>query len=138
MKNSDHDTLSHIASYCVDAAETIEICVNSYQVFISNLICKHALSMCMIQIGELVNHLSENFKAQTIEQVPWNLIVRMRDNLEHGHLKMDMKTVWDAAIYDIPKLHKFCDDLLQAEKTQNHQIEPTEPDEVPDPPRFKP
>jgi uncharacterized protein with HEPN domain len=50
---------------------------------------KNALSMSILQIGELVNVLSEEFKSLSSGSVPWRETKRMRDKAAHHYGSFD-------------------------------------------------
>lgn len=54
-------------------------------------------------IGEASRHLSESFRNEH-PQVPWRLIIGMRDHLVHGYFDIDPDVVWAAVSERIPEL----------------------------------
>ncbi len=54
-------------------------------------------------IGEAARHLSQSFREEHPE-VPWRLIVGMRDHLVHGYFSIDPDVVWAAVDERIPEL----------------------------------
>jgi uncharacterized protein with HEPN domain len=50
----------------------------------SDAVFKNSLAMDILQIGELVNVLSDDFKAANSD-MPWREIKRMRDKAEHHY-----------------------------------------------------
>jgi uncharacterized protein with HEPN domain len=131
MKKSDFNILEYINTHCDEINIIIKTCDNSFDIFYQNVIYRNAMSMSILQIGELANSLSPKFKEYTIEQIPWRNIISMRNRFVHGYLSMDMKIVWDTAINDIPKLQTFCNEILKNNQNQN-------PNDDPEPPRFRP
>lgn len=67
--------------------------------------------MPIMQIGELANHLSEDFK-ESNRNMPWHLIRAMRNWFAHSYYEMDVNRIWDTATNDIPALRKFCESVL--------------------------
>lgn len=57
----------------------------------------------MLQIGELANHLSESFVADNSD-VPWKMIIGMRNRLVHDYDGVRLKIVWDTISCDFAPL----------------------------------
>jgi len=71
MKSSHRDIaiLKKIVSYCDDVDESIRIFGNNYDSFTNINPYKHSVTMCILQIGELVTKLSDSLK-ETYSVVP--------------------------------------------------------------------
>ena len=63
--------------------------------------------MCILQMGELVNHLSDTFKADHPEG-PWHKIRGMRNYVAHEYGTIDLEVVWYAATVSVVELKRFC------------------------------
>ena len=72
-----------------------------------------AVSMCILQIGELANALSQEFRAETSKQIQWNLVRGMRNWIAHAYDEVETDIVWGTANEDIPNLLQFCDSVLE-------------------------
>lgn len=70
------------------------------------------LSFNILQIGELTNKLSDGFKNEN-KHIPWKDINGMRNIIVHGYAYVDIETVYDTSVYDIPKLDKEIHIILQ-------------------------
>ena len=68
---------------------------------------RNAVTMPILQIGELANHLSEEFKQQH-KQIPWNEMHRIRNLMAHQYHSVDFDIIWDTSRIDIPTLREFC------------------------------
>ncbi|MCL2445687.1 MAG: hypothetical protein FWD06_02835 [Oscillospiraceae bacterium] len=64
MKPSDLQRLAHIKQYCEDVADAILTFGNDFDAFENNRHFVNAVSMCIMQIGELTGMLSPEFKEQ--------------------------------------------------------------------------
>lgn len=62
-----------------------------------------AVSYNFMILGEAVNKLSEDFKNK-FPNVPWRVIVGMRNILVHDYCQTDYKLLWQTAKNDIPAL----------------------------------
>ena len=68
--------------------------------------------MAEFQIGELSGHLSEKFKEETKNEIPWKEIRGMRNIFAHNYLEMDVERIWEVAAEDISVLKEFCENQL--------------------------
>ena len=58
----DRSVLEHIISYCAEIEEAVQRFGDSYEAFREDSLYRHACAMCILQIGELTGHLSEDFR----------------------------------------------------------------------------
>lgn len=54
-------------------------------------------------IGETATHIPERIR-QANSQIPWRLIIAMRNRLIHGYLGIDNDTLWSVIMSDTPAL----------------------------------
>lgn len=71
--------------------------------FMENELLKRAISMTVINIGELVKNLTYDFRAAH-SHVPWKDIAGFRDIAAHKYKTLDMKLVYNSVKIDIPDL----------------------------------
>ena len=111
MGNLDRDltVLIHMKNYCTETIETMNKFNNDYNAFKNNFIYRNAVSMSIFQIGELVNHLSEEYVENTNDKMNWKAIRAMRNHFAHGYFKMDIKVIFETALEDIPRLKELID-----------------------------
>lgn len=67
--------------------------------------------MCVVQIGELVNQLSDDVKSRA-PYIPWRAIKDTRNFYVHAYGSIDLPSVWEILINDIPELAVACEKLL--------------------------
>ena len=67
--------------------------------------------MCVVQIGELVSQLSDEVKAQN-KAIPWRIIKDTRNFYVHAYGSIDIPSVWDTLVNDIPALKTACEEIL--------------------------
>lgn len=67
--------------------------------------------MCVVQIGKLVSQLSDEVKSQN-EAIPWRIIKDTRNFYVHAYGSIDIPSVWDTLINDIPALKTACENIL--------------------------
>ena len=103
----DKEYLQQILSWCTQVEEAHAEFNRSLDTFNNTSVYRNALSMCLQQIGEEANHLSEEFKSDHPE-LPWAKIIGMRNRFAHVYGTMDTEIIWDTATYDVPVIERFC------------------------------
>jgi len=71
-----------------------------------------AFERVMEVLGEAVKRLPEALR-QRYPQVPWKLVVGMRDKISHGYDAVDYQTLWDAVQSDLPTLLATAKQMLR-------------------------
>ena len=112
MQLRDLQRITQIKDYCVEINKTIERYGNSFAVFSSDIDYQKSVSFSILQIGELSGKLSEEFKNETCELMPWTAIKGMRNLFAHNYGSMSLDIIWKTAIKDIPNLLEFCNGIL--------------------------
>ena len=107
----DRDILGHILRYCHQIDTAHRDFGSSKERFAQSTTYQSAVAMCILQIGELVNHLSDEFKQSNL-QVPWHKIRGMRNYVAHEYGSIDLDVVWYVATNSICELKKFCEESL--------------------------
>ena len=69
----------------------------------------------LIQIGELVNKLSEDF-INSYSDEDWRSIRGMRNRIAHGYDSVDYETVYESINVDVPHLMDYCKKILDESK----------------------
>jgi len=108
----DASILRKIANYCDEIADTIAFFGSSYDLLNDNKIYQNAAAMCILQIGELAGHLSEDFRLSHSD-MPWRQIKTMRNIAAHDYENFNLKYLWDTMIEDIPQLREYCNKIIQ-------------------------
>jgi len=114
MNHSERDEsiLRHIVRYCDEITEAISRHGLTLEKVASDNVYKNALAMSILQIGELVNVLSESFRADN-NDMPWREIKRMRDKAAHHYGAFDTNTLWETVTEDIPPLKAYCESCIK-------------------------
>lgn len=111
MNARDKDVVRKMMKYCSD----IEYLMNKYNsdltTFKKDISFQYASNMCIIQIGELVSRLSDEFLEQ-YKQIPWHAIKSMRNLHAHDYDRVDLDIVWNTLQEDIPHLYKQLEAML--------------------------
>jgi len=131
MDRGDIQRIKHMKRYCEDIAGFIVRFGEDYKVFSTDSAYFNAISMCILQIGELANGLSDEFRSATKEQVQWNLIRGMRNWIAHAYKEVETDVVWGTAKDDIPSLLGFCNGIIErVAKEENKSKERNRNDEA--------
>jgi uncharacterized protein with HEPN domain len=98
--------LDHIEEDCKDILQFISGLAE--EKFMQNKLVMKAVCMSLINIGELVKSLPQDFCA-SYENIPWKRIAGMRDLVAHKYQALDMSAVWNVAKDRIPEILSFID-----------------------------
>lgn len=115
MNRRDEEIVLKILSYCVEIERTHEYFHDDNTLFHSTekgFVYRNAITMPVLQIGELAKRLSEEFRSEHRE-IPWKAIIRMRDVFAHHYGAVSYSTVWDTSHEDIAELLSFLRKITQ-------------------------
>ena len=114
MRQAERDVeqLGFILNYCSRLDSALEHFGNDYRRFESSWPFQDSCALCLVQIGEAVNRLSDEFKAAN-PQIEWHRIYGMRNHLVHAYESFDPEIAWDSIHTDIPPLRAFCQERYQ-------------------------
>jgi uncharacterized protein with HEPN domain len=105
MNTGVRSILEHVLDDAQDAIKFADE-AGCIDVFSSNKMIYKAVIMSILNIGELVKHLPQEYKAAHTE-IPWKSISGMRDIAAHGYHTMNYKIVWDVVTNYLPNLVDF-------------------------------
>lgn len=113
MSNEQRDKMivKKIIQYCDEAEETIVRCGHTEEGFMADRICRYASAMCLMQIGELANRLSDAAKIQ-MSVIEWNMIRGLRNILAHDYVSVDWSMIWSTIVKNLPVLELVCKQYL--------------------------
>lgn len=125
MNGYDADALMSILKYCNQIDDANRQFDTKREDFENNSVYRNAVAMCVLQIGEQVKRLSEEFKIQTAEEIPWHQIQGLRNVVAHEYGKIDAESLWETINEDIPRLFEFCSKQIAQinEQTQNDSFD---------------
>ena len=109
--NRDRDIVEHILRYCNQVETAHQDFGRSKDRFVESTTYQNAISMCILQIGELVGRLTDDFKTANAD-IPWHKIRGMRNYVAHEYGSIDFEIVWFASTKSIPELQAFCESFL--------------------------
>ena len=88
--------------------------------FIKDEILKRAVAMSVINIGELVKNLTQEFRNK-YKNVPWKAISEFRDVAAHKYGTLDMNIVYNTVKIDIPMLMENIQQILNTADVKNEK-----------------
>lgn len=110
MKNEDVLIIKKMIQYCRDIDMIIKRFHTDFESYKTDISFQYSCNMCIIQIGELANRLSDETKERS-KNIPWRAIRGMRNLHAHDYERVDLQIVWNTLLEDIPKLKKSLEDL---------------------------
>lgn len=113
MSNEQRDKiiLKKIIQYCDEANEMLDQCRDTQEGFMKNKACRYAAAMCLMQIGELSNRVSDAAKIQ-MSVISWNAIRGMRNVLAHDYMSVDWHVIRSTIAKNLPVLRLVCQQYL--------------------------
>jgi len=115
MSVKDSDILRHILSYCNQITETSKEFNDSKERFDKSATFRNAVCLCLLQIGELVAVLSDEFK-QSNPEVQWREIKILRNIVAHRYGRIDYDIIWEICLADVPVMIDFCTNIIIKEE----------------------
>ena len=103
MKNKDKYHIQKIIEYCDIIDQLLDEYERDYTIFQSSLSFQLSISMSIIQIGEYVNRLSDEFKEKH-KNIPWKKIKGMRNFTTHQYEHIEFEVIWHTITIEIPEL----------------------------------
>ena len=109
--NRDVSIVRHVLIYCNEVSTAHDDFDHSREKFLISSTYRNAVTMPILQIGELANHLSDEFKQQ-YKQIPWNEMRGIRNLMAHQYHSVDFDIIWETSHGDISALKQFCENYL--------------------------
>lgn len=109
MNNRDAQIIHKVIS----EIEVIEMLVQGFEEeqFSTDERTKRAVCMTVINIGELVKNLTDEFKSEN-KGIPWRSIAGLRDIMAHKYQTVKMGDLWHTIQHDIPQLKIYITKLF--------------------------
>ena len=114
MSNNDSQILSYILKYCAQINDTSAEFGNSKDRFDQSTTFRNAICLCLLQIGELVSVLSDEFKEEN-KTIKWREIKLLRNIVAHRYGQVDYDIIWEICLTDIPEMIEFCCRKIEGE-----------------------
>lgn len=118
MLSPDLQRVLRIHDYCMDIENTVALCNHSYHDFEATVQYQYAISFCLLQIGELVGGLSEEYRTKTRDRIQWGLVKGLRNIIAHGYGNINLEVIWETSTQDIPVLKRFCEEQLSGQSKE--------------------
>ena len=112
MKDRNTSIIEKILEYINEIEGTVSRFQLDFESFKSDYVVKNAISMSLLQIGELAGKLTDDFKNEH-NFVPWRDITALRNRVAHTYGSIDLEILWGIAENDIPKLKKYCENIIK-------------------------
>jgi uncharacterized protein with HEPN domain len=104
--------VKHMAAYCQQITEMVARFGDSIDAFKADNAYRHACTMCILQIGELSTHLTDDFK-RVYSEMPWKKIKAMRNVFAHTYDEISFEQTWNTVKESIPELAAFCERIIE-------------------------
>jgi uncharacterized protein with HEPN domain len=105
------DILRKIIQYCDEIAVANSEYGCTLDALVASTTYKNAVAMCLLQIGEMATHLTEDFR-DLYSAMPWQDIKGMRNIAAHRYGSFDLKILHKTVSERIPELRKYCENIL--------------------------
>ena len=119
----DKGRLEDIRQYALNVEKIIEGI--TFDEFVSDIRVYYSVMKNVEVIGEAANMLTRDFKEKHAE-LPWRLIVKMRNVLVHGYAQVSNTDLWQTASNDITPLRQQVDRYLSEIDWDEWESEATE------------
>lgn len=128
--NTNEQILRHMVNYAEQIEEANAMFNASEEELKNNSVYRNAAALCILQIGELANRLTEDYRVMTEAQIPWRAVRGLRNIVAHHYGKIDYKSLWETIDRDIPALREFCENQIKMFETMKEEaLEYEEPEE---------
>lgn len=111
MEHRDEIILRKVLSE-IKIAETM-MAERSFPEFDADEMCKRAVCMTVINIGELVKNLTAVYRADH-PAIPWKAIAGFRDIAAHKYQTLRMEDVYETVSTDFPLLYDQIKEVLES------------------------
>jgi uncharacterized protein with HEPN domain len=108
--------LQHIITHCENIMQAKNRFGNSFDIFSKDIDYFNSVSMGLLQIGELANHLSDDFMKRH-NDIPWKEVVGLRNRVVHGYGLLKKEIVWESVDNDVPVLYARCKVIVEGSKS---------------------
>jgi uncharacterized protein with HEPN domain len=107
----DITIIKHVVEHAQDVIDAQNRFGNDLNLFKDDKAYFNAICMSLLQIGELANHLSDDFM-QGHGDIQWKAIIGMRNIVVHGYGSLVKERIWATINEDIPMLIEKCKGIV--------------------------
>lgn len=118
MKNDIKLLLATMYEYICDIFNICNEDNNNYDKILSNKKNQLAITMCLVQIGELSNKIKEK-DIDLYTKYRFNEPKGMRDRIVHGYGKIDFNIIKETIVNDLPRLKHFIENNVENNYLKN-------------------
>lgn len=104
MKERDKQLIRYINKHYSELVDELKL-VPTFDEFVSNKPVNKAIKLDLLQIGENVNHLTDESKLQ-LNKADLAGVIRVRNHVAHGYVSVDEKSIWSTICGDLSRLIK--------------------------------
>ena len=130
ISQKDISAVEHIVKYCVEIEQMLVRFGKELETLQNDFVFKNASAMCILQIGELTTHFSEDFTNE-YNKMNWRRIKAMRNIAAHNYGTFNAEILHKTMIEDIPELKTYCEKIIATgvspkpmqEKTKTFEID---------------
>lgn len=112
MKDKDKQILEHMIRYCEEIRLAQERFGKDRETFYNDFVYYNSCCMSLMQMGELANRLSEEFK-EANKAIPWKQIRGIRNIFAHEYAMADKGVVYDTLVENVPELALMLKAILE-------------------------
>ncbi|MCM1023939.1 MAG: DUF86 domain-containing protein [Prevotella sp.] len=113
-RRAEQVILKKMIKYCDEIAQMLERHNSSREDFENNSEFQFAAGMCIIQLGERISRLDDNF-IERYSEIPWRQINNMSNICVHDYENVDNNAVWVTITEDVPELKEKLQAILNAD-----------------------
>lgn len=111
ISQKDISAVEHIIKYCNEIEQMLIRFGNKLETLQNDFVFKNASAMCILQIGELTTHFSEEFTKE-YNKMDWKRIKAMRNIAAHNYGTFNSEVLHKTMIEDIPELKAYCEKII--------------------------
>lgn len=102
MVKRDELLIKYINKHYNELLETLQY-AKDFNMFTQKSILNKAIKLDLLQIGENINHLSDEAKLQ-LKKEDLSGVIAVRNQVAHGYVRVDDESIWDTINNDLPRL----------------------------------
>jgi uncharacterized protein with HEPN domain len=108
---NDNAILRRIINYCAEIESDRTRFGDSLDDFLEDRSYQRSCCMNLLQIGESVRKLSDEFKAKN-DEIDWTAVIGFRNLVAHRYEALNDARIWEIITEDVPKLLSTCEMLI--------------------------
>ena len=116
MIQTDLEYLKVILDFCRNVSNMTEKYGNTFFAFENDTDFRHASCFCVMQIGEAIKHLSDDFIKQSGSRIRWAKYKELSRKILYGFETIDLSAVWNTIQCGLPDLERYCDEVISTEE----------------------